>query len=121
MVKTLPFIHQSDQVVRKANYVSAAEWRYQTQMNKWYIKCIKMTSLFVEKSSKPYQQLVEVSKIAEGFHVSYTAYSFWIYLIHGLMFKLITDDLHLKKYFGQFSEIFGNIIYETFERNYGKK
>ena len=37
------------------------------------------------------------------------------------MFKLITDDLHLKKYFGQFSEIFGNIIYETFERNYGKK
>ena len=28
------------------------------------------------------------------------------------MFKLITDDLHLKKYFGQFSEIFGNIIYE---------
>ena len=74
MVKTLPFIHQSDQVVRKASYVSAAEWRYQTQMNKWYIKCIKMTSLFVKKSSKPYQQLVEVSKIAEGFHVSYTAY-----------------------------------------------
>ena len=33
-----------------------------------------MTSLFVEKSSKPYQQLVEVSKIAEGIHVSYTAY-----------------------------------------------
>ena len=28
------------------------------------------------------------------------------------MFKLITDDLHLKKYFGQFSEIFGNIIHE---------
>ena len=34
MVKALPFIHQPDRVARKASYVSAADWRYQTHVKK---------------------------------------------------------------------------------------
>ena len=34
MVKALPFVHQPDEVVRKRNDVSAADWRYQTHVKK---------------------------------------------------------------------------------------
>ena len=37
MVKALSFICQPDRVARKASYVSAADWRYQTQVKKYRI------------------------------------------------------------------------------------
>ena len=42
MVKALPFIHQPDRVARKASDVSAADWRYQTQVKKYrfFFTCV---------------------------------------------------------------------------------
>ena len=37
MVKALPFIHQPDQVARKASNVSAADWRYQRRVKRYRI------------------------------------------------------------------------------------
>ena len=37
MVKALPFIHQPDQVARKASNVSAAYWRYQRRVKRYRI------------------------------------------------------------------------------------
>ena len=37
MVKALPFIRQPDRVARKASDVSAADWRYQTHVEKYPI------------------------------------------------------------------------------------
>ena len=36
MVKALPFIYQPDRVTRKASDVSAADWRYQTHIKKYF-------------------------------------------------------------------------------------
>ena len=40
--KALPFIHQLDRVARKASDVSAADWRYQTQVKKYrfFFTCV---------------------------------------------------------------------------------
>ena len=41
IVKALPFIYQPDRVVRKANYVSAADWRYQTREKiRYFFTCV---------------------------------------------------------------------------------
>ena len=46
IVKALPFINQPDRVVRKANYVSAADWRYQTHVKKYDIFSRVLLRLF---------------------------------------------------------------------------
>ena len=46
IVKALPFIYQPDQVARKANYVSAADWRCQTHVKKYDIFLRVLLRLF---------------------------------------------------------------------------
>ena len=46
-VKTLVFIHQPDRVAQKASYVSAADWRYQTQvgnLSQIYVCAVMLSS-----------------------------------------------------------------------------
>ena len=43
----MPFIHQPDQVVRKASDVSAADWRYQTHGKKYRIFSRVLLRLFL--------------------------------------------------------------------------
>ena len=55
--KALPFIHQLDRVARKASDVSAADWRYQTQVKKYrfFFTCVVtafQTFLEGEKTNK---------------------------------------------------------------------
>ena len=46
MVKALPFIRQPDRVARKVSDVSAADWRYQTHVEKdhfFYVCCCSLS------------------------------------------------------------------------------
>ena len=46
-VKALSFVHQRDQVARKASDMSAADWRYQTQVKKFRIFSHVLLRLFL--------------------------------------------------------------------------
>ena len=47
MVKALPLIHQPERVARKANDVSAVDWRYQTHVKKisYLFTCVVIASV----------------------------------------------------------------------------
>ena len=53
MVKTLPFIHQPDRVVRKASDVSAADWLYQTHVKIYRIFSRVLFRLFRLRAGNP--------------------------------------------------------------------
>ena len=51
MEKAWSFIHQPDQVARKASDVSAADWRYQIHMKKYHYDIFHVFCYGISRSS----------------------------------------------------------------------
>ena len=70
--KALPFIHQLDRVARKASDVSAADWRYQTQVKKYRFffsrVLLRLFKLFW-KGKKPINKKKNRSYVFSGFGI----------------------------------------------------